>query len=73
MYQLHIKEKKLERFFFLMDGKKGGRRKGRRARGMEGTWEAPGRPTAEGVVASSRNLDETVLSQMTLPWPKYRA
>ena len=42
------------------EGKKGGKRKGGRARGMEGAWEAPGRPIAEGVVASSRNLDETV-------------
>ena len=40
---------------------------------MEGAWEAPGRPIAEGVVASSRNLDETVLSQMTPPCPRYTA
>ena len=51
--------------------KKRGRRKGGRARGMEGAWEAPGRPIAEGLVASSRNLDETVLSQMTPPCPRY--
>ena len=75
MYQLHIKEKKLERFKSKKkkkkEEKKRGRRKGGRARGMEGAWEAPGRPIAEGLVASSRNLDETVLSQMTPPCPRY--